>query len=195
MCVIYFILAIVFIIALITDPNTILGYMIIGVILFFVSALLRKPKEKIVTKPSIFIDEDSKIKALDIRNIPPMIKKIVFKRDSGACNVCGSDKKLNFNVINSSKNGGKLDDPDNIRILCSECKGFSIGYGYDRKTPEYVKNYIYLRDDNKCVYCGSNKNLSFDHIIPFSLGGSSVDFDNIQLVCQHCNSKKNKNFW
>ena len=180
---------------LITDPSTLIGYMVLGFILFFLSALYKKPEEKIVKKRGINTDNKSRQKALDIRNIPSDIKKIVFERDLGACNVCDSKTKLNFNIINSTTEGGKLNDPDNIRIICSECKGFSLGYGHDRKTPEYVKNAISLRDDYKCVYCGSTSNLCYDHIIPFSIGGSSVDFDNIQLVCQQCNSKKNKKFW
>ena len=195
MCMVYFVLGVIAIVMFITDPYTMLGYMVIGIILYFIGVSFKNPENEIIVKKESGVNNDSKQKALDIRNIPAKIKKIVFERDLGACNVCGSNKKLNFNIINSTTNGGKLNDPDNIRIICSECKGFSLGYGHDRKTPEYVKNFIYSRDDYKCVYCDSTSNLCFDHIIPFSLGGSSVDFDNIQLVCQHCNTRKNKNFW
>ncbi len=195
MCVVYFFAAIITFYMLITDPGEILGIFILVIILFLIEISLRKPEVNNSEKKKPSIDNSSKQKALDIRNIPPEIKRKVFERDSGSCNVCGSQKKLNFNIINPTTVGGKLDDPDNIRILCSECKGFSLGYGHDRKTPDYVKNFISIRDDHKCVYCGSSLNLCYDHIIPFSLGGSSVDFDNIQLVCQHCNSRKNKNFW
>lgn len=50
-----------------------------------------------------------------------------------------------------------------------------------------------------CRACGSNKNLTIDHIIPRSLGGSNK-YDNKQILCFSCNNlKKNlppgKNGW
>ena len=55
--------------------------------------------------------------------------------------------------------------------------------------PEDVRMYVWRRDQGKCVNCGSNKNLEFDHIIPVSEGGSSTE-RNIQLLCSDCNKKK-----
>lgn len=42
---------------------------------------------------------------------------------------------------------------------------------------------------NKCVYCGSNVDLSFDHIIPISRGGPD-NAENQVLSCRSCNSSK-----
>ena len=36
-----------------------------------------------------------------------------------------------------------------------------------------VMQLVYSRDEGKCVECGSNEDPHFDHIIPFSRGGSS----------------------
>lgn len=55
--------------------------------------------------------------------------------------------------------------------------------------PEEVKFEVWRRDQGRCVKCGSQENLEFDHIIPFSKGGSSTA-RNIQLLCQNCNRHK-----
>lgn len=42
---------------------------------------------------------------------------------------------------------------------------------------------------NKCVYCGSSENITIDHDIPLSRGGSNY-IENILPACRSCNSKK-----
>lgn len=48
---------------------------------------------------------------------------------------------------------------------------------------------IYDRDGNQCVKCGLTTNLTIDHIIPTSYGGSNAD-DNLQTLCIDCNQAK-----
>jgi len=55
--------------------------------------------------------------------------------------------------------------------------------------PEDIRFAVWRRDGGKCVKCGSNKNLEFDHIIPVSKGGSNTE-RNIQILCERCNRKK-----
>jgi hypothetical protein len=65
--------------------------------------------------------------------------------------------------------------------------------GARRETiPEEVRFLVFHRDDGKCVRCGSEKNLHFDHIIPVAKGGGSTA-QNIQILCQPCNLKKSDN--
>lgn len=58
--------------------------------------------------------------------------------------------------------------------------------------PEDVKMYVWQRDRGKCVKCGSQESLEFDHIIPFAKGGSNTE-RNIQLLCEKCNRSKSDN--
>ena len=48
---------------------------------------------------------------------------------------------------------------------------------------------IYKRDNHECVYCGSKKDLTLDHVIPKSKGGSN-EWTNLVTSCFKCNLKK-----
>jgi len=61
---------------------------------------------------------------------------------------------------------------------------------HNRIIPPQVKLEVWKRDKGKCVICGSTDNLHFDHIIPFSKGGSSLVSQNIQLLCARHNVAK-----
>ena len=65
---------------------------------------------------------------------------------------------------------------------------------HNRQIPGEVQKEVYERDRGKCVECGSTDNLHFDHILPFSKGGSSKVADNIQLLCARHNLKKGAKF-
>ena len=48
---------------------------------------------------------------------------------------------------------------------------------------------IFKRDNYECCYCGSKRNLTVDHVIPKSRGGSNY-WDNLVTSCGRCNSNK-----
>ena len=59
-----------------------------------------------------------------------------------------------------------------------------------RMIPSDVKREVWKRDKGKCVTCGAKDNLHFDHVIPYSKGGSSVVAENVQLLCARHNLAK-----
>jgi len=48
---------------------------------------------------------------------------------------------------------------------------------------------VLARDGGCCVECGATDDLTMDHIKPWSLGGRDT-FENLQTLCQPCNSRK-----
>lgn len=63
----------------------------------------------------------------------------------------------------------------------------------DRVIPSWVKVEVWKRDQGKCRKCGTGAGLHFDHIIPYSKGGSSKDPENIQILCGRHNLEKRDN--
>jgi hypothetical protein len=63
----------------------------------------------------------------------------------------------------------------------------------DRLIPSWVKLEVWKRDQGRCKTCGTSSGLHFDHIIPYSKGGSSKDPANIQILCGRHNLAKRDN--
>jgi 5-methylcytosine-specific restriction endonuclease McrA len=61
---------------------------------------------------------------------------------------------------------------------------------HNRMIPTSVKLEVWKRDKGQCVQCGSKDNLHFDHILPYSKGGTSLKAENIQLLCARHNLQK-----
>ena len=70
-----------------------------------------------------------------------------------------------------------------LLLLCVQA------FGQSRYISATTKKIVYTRDAGRCQCCGSSLNLEYDHITPFSCGGSS-DVSNIQLLCLSCNRSK-----
>lgn len=77
------------------------------------------------------------------------------------------------------------DDPDS-----PEPATLAIPDEPQRVIPTAVKLAVWKRDGGKCVTCGATDELHFDHIIPFSKGGTSLKAENIQLLCARHNLSK-----
>lgn len=49
---------------------------------------------------------------------------------------------------------------------------------------------VFARDEHCCVYCGATEDLTVDHVLPLSRGGTN-DLGNLVTACRPCNSSKN----
>lgn len=59
-----------------------------------------------------------------------------------------------------------------------------------RIIPTSVKLEVWARDGGRCVACGATDELHFDHVVPYSKGGTSLKAENIQLLCARHNLSK-----
>lgn len=69
----------------------------------------------------------------------------------------------------------------------------TLDLAHNRLIPTAVKVAVWRRDKGRCVKCGATDNLHFDHDLPFSKGGTSLDPRNIQLLCARHNLQKRDN--
>ena len=59
--------------------------------------------------------------------------------------------------------------------------------------PDEIKEQVWERDGGKCNQCGATEELQYDHIIPFSKGGSN-EVDNLQILCRTHNLEKSNKY-
>jgi 5-methylcytosine-specific restriction endonuclease McrA len=65
-------------------------------------------------------------------------------------------------------------------------------YAHIEATPKFCRRSIFLRDGFACQYCGEqfpSDELTFDHLIPRSAGGTTT-WDNILTACIDCSGRK-----
>ena len=57
------------------------------------------------------------------------------------------------------------------------------------RIPDEVRAFVWRRDEGRCVRCGAEDDLQFDHVIPVSRGGGR-SAENVQILCGECNRQK-----
>jgi 5-methylcytosine-specific restriction endonuclease McrA len=59
----------------------------------------------------------------------------------------------------------------------------------DTRKRKITRRAVFARDSWTCQYCGARSNLTVDHVVPRSKGGSST-WENIVASCAPCNRRK-----
>jgi len=99
----------------------------------------------------------------------------------------------------------EISDEKSCRIFGHDCPVFFVAEpltetkelrNISRVIPRVTQFRVLKRDNQICRDCGDavrDQDVEFDHIIPWSKGGSS-DEHNVKLLCKTCNRKKGKKF-
>jgi hypothetical protein len=124
------------------------------------------------------------------RNIKPAeLVKVYEKVLPGVWSLKGFFDLIDYSIVNDGVRNVfvfilRLSENQSIQ------SNASIDLKHTRLIPSDVKKEVWQRDEGKCILCGSNKNLHFDHDVPFAKGGTSLTAKNIRLLCAKCNLEK-----
>ena len=106
--------------------------------------------------------------------------------------------------LTSTRRGFILIDKGKAEIIKSDDNPINAGYKtyvrpliirllsyikFNRKNSKVNRSRIYSRDNYECIYCGSQKQLTLDHVLPKSRGGRN-EWTNLVTSCFKCNLKK-----
>lgn len=83
--------------------------------------------------------------------------------------------------------------PSNFHAYSSDTNGFMVLVFLGVLTSKLNREMIFARDGNKCLCCGTMNNLTLDHVIPKSQGGSNKQ-ENLQTLCMDCNQRKGNTY-
>ena len=120
-------------------------------------------------------------------------KVLVLNQDYSPISVCTIQRAFLLTYLNKSElvqpaNGHKLRSvsqsfpmPAVIRLN----KYVNIPY----KGVPLTRQNVFKRDKFKCQYCGTDKDLTLDHVVPRSKGGKSA-WNNLVTACKKCNARK-----
>ena len=61
----------------------------------------------------------------------------------------------------------------------------------NRRVPDNMRAAVLVRDGGRCRKCRRSVNLEMDHIVPFSKGGKTEEY-NLQILCRRCNRAKSR---
>lgn len=127
------------------------------------------------------------------------------KRAKAVCKPCWEIKYCPYGPLVEDFPLKEERDEKSCRIFGHDCPVFYVAEpltetkelrNISRSIPRKVQFRVLKRDNQICSSCKNSvldEEVEFDHIIPWSKGGPSEEY-NIKLLCKRCNRKKGNNF-
>lgn len=120
-------------------------------------------------------------------------KVLVLNQDYSPISVCTIQRAFLLTYLNKSElvqsaNGFKLRSVDQsfpMPAVIRLNKYVNVPY----KGVPLTRQNVFKRDKFKCQYCGFDKDLTLDHVVPRSKGGKST-WNNLVTACKKCNARK-----
>jgi len=100
-----------------------------------------------------------------------------------------------FHLVDSWREHDEYRDVFKFKLIAVQgdedfSKPVRVDLEHRRIIPTWVKLEVWKRDGGKCVQCGATDELHYDHILPYSKGGTSITPENVQLLCARHNLQK-----
>jgi hypothetical protein len=100
-----------------------------------------------------------------------------------------------FHLVDSWKESDGVRSVFRFRLIAVEERensGWTTRANVTRRRiiPTAIKLAVWKRDHGACVRCGARDELHFDHDLPWSKGGTSLNEGNVQLLCARHNLQK-----
>lgn len=121
------------------------------------------------------------------------------------CKPCWELKYCPYGVLVENFETVETTSPFYCRVFGHLCPVFKVAEPFtetkeqrniSRNIPSVTQRRVLRRDNNICQMCKKHigdDEIQFDHIIPWSKGGSSEE-NNIRLLCADCNRKRGNSF-
>ncbi|MBK6266344.1 HNH endonuclease [Marivirga sp. S37H4] len=120
-------------------------------------------------------------------------RALVLNQDYSPITVCNIQKAFLLVYLNKAE----ILETDDVFKLRTITKAFPlpsvirlISYvNRPYKGVMLTRQNVFKRDAHTCQYCGVQKDLTLDHLIPRSKGGKS-SWNNLVTACKRCNARK-----
>ena len=120
-------------------------------------------------------------------------KVLILNQDYSAISLCSVQKAFSLIYLQKAELLEKYENSFLRSISATYPKPSVIRLAHYVHIPykgiSLSRHNVMRRDHFQCQYCGSNKNLTLDHLLPRCRGGKST-WTNLLTACNRCNTRK-----